>query len=114
MKKVTLALTAAALVVGTTTAGAVYVGQDGGMLEKHAMMADPFGDATITRADAQAKAAEMFAKHDLNRDGKLTKEERRTAMRAQMHKLRAAMHGAMAAPDGGPMGMPGGATGEPD
>ena len=214
MKKVTLALTAAALVVGTTTAGAVYAGQHGGMHGKHAMMADPFGDATITRADAQAKAAEMFAKHDLNRDGKLdpadravriaehfdkmdtnhdgtiskqefitaheheghggpdhdghgpgamgsgkmghgmmqhgmkamdangdrtitrdefiggalkrfdeadanrdgklTKEERRTAMRAQMHERRAAMHGAMAAPDGGPMGMPGGATGEPD
>lgn len=87
MNKVTLALTVTALVAGTVTAGAVYVGQHGGMHGKHAMMADPFGDATITRAEAQAKAAEMFGKLDLNRDGKLDPADRAVRIAEHFDKM---------------------------
>ena len=81
MKKFTLALTVAALAIGGTAAGVVYAQQDGAMggghkSGMHGMMADPFGDATITRADAQAKAAAMFDKMDLNHDGKLDAADR--------------------------------------
>lgn len=45
--------------------------------------ADPMGDKTVTKAEAQAKAAEMFAKMDTNNDGKLDQADR-AAHRAQM------------------------------
>ena len=44
---------------------------------------DPMGDKTVTKAEAQAKAAEMFAKMDVNKDGKLDQADR-GAHRAQM------------------------------
>lgn len=44
---------------------------------------DPMGDKTVTKAEAQAKAAEMFAKMDTNNDGKLDQADR-AAHRAQM------------------------------
>lgn len=44
---------------------------------------DPMGDKTVTKAEAQAKAAEMFAKMDVNKDGKLDEADR-GAHRAQM------------------------------
>ena len=37
--------------------------------------ADPWGDATVTRADEQAKAGERFAALDTNGDGSLSAEE---------------------------------------
>lgn len=55
MKQFTLALTVAALAIGGTAASAVYAQQSGAMPPmggKHGMMADPVGDATITRAEA--------------------------------------------------------------
>ena len=53
------------------------------------VLAAPGGDrdATHTRAEAQAKAAEMFAKLDANKDGKLDGADRaakRAAMQAKM------------------------------
>lgn len=45
--------------------------------------ADPMGDKTVTKAEATAKAAEMFAKMDANKDGKLDQADR-GAHRAQM------------------------------
>jgi len=49
------------------------------------VLAAPGGDrnATLTRAEAQTKAAEMFAEMDTNNDGKLDAAER-TAQRAEM------------------------------
>ena len=44
---------------------------------------DPMGDKTVTKADAQAKAAEMFAKMDTNKDGKVDQADR-AAHRSQM------------------------------
>jgi Ca2+-binding EF-hand superfamily protein len=43
-------------------------------------MHDPFGNATITRADAMAKAGEMFDRMDANRDGKIDKADRDARM----------------------------------
>lgn len=37
---------------------------------------DPMGDKTVTKAEAQAKAGEMFAKLDSNKDGKLDQADR--------------------------------------
>lgn len=53
------------------------------------VLAAPGGDrnATVTRAEAQAKATEMFAKMDVNKDGKLDAADRaakRSEMQAQM------------------------------
>ena len=36
---------------------------------------DPMGDKTVTRAEAQTRAAEMFVKMDANKDGKLDQDE---------------------------------------
>lgn len=36
---------------------------------------DPYGDATVSRADAQAKAVADFDRLDTNRDGKLSADE---------------------------------------
>lgn len=44
---------------------------------------DPMGDKTVTRAEAQAKAGEMFARMDANKDGKIDQADR-GAHRAQM------------------------------
>ena len=38
---------------------------------------DPYGDATVTKADAEARAGTRFAELDANHDGSLTPEERR-------------------------------------
>lgn len=48
-----------------------------------AQPADPMGDKTVTRAEAQAKAGEMFARMDANKDGKIDQADR-GAKRAQM------------------------------
>lgn len=65
MKKMILGLA----LLGTGLAG-VAVAQAPGM------MADPMGDKTVTRAEAQAKAGEMFARMDANGDGKLDDADR--------------------------------------
>jgi len=74
MKRTALALSAAVLVTGLAGAAIAQhrMGGPGGM--------DPFGDATVTRAEAQAKAAEMFAKLDVNGDGRIDAADRTAAM----------------------------------
>ena len=60
---------------------------------------DPMGNATVTKAKAQAKAGDMFAKMDGNKDGKLDSADRsqhKTEMRGQMfEKLDANKDGAI-------------------
>ena len=70
MKRFTLALGTAALATGI--AGAALAQQHMGPMGMH----DPFGNATITRAEAQAKATAMFARMDLNGDGRLDSADR--------------------------------------
>ncbi|MBC2664382.1 EF-hand domain-containing protein [Novosphingobium flavum] len=74
MKKITLALSAAALGLAGTVAG-VAVAQQAARPDRP-MMQDPFGNATVTRAEAQAKALELFARLDANKDGKIDKADR--------------------------------------
>jgi Ca2+-binding EF-hand superfamily protein len=65
MKKITLALSLA----GLTLAGAAIANEHGrGM--------DPFGDKTVTRAESANHAAQMFARFDANKDGKLDAADR--------------------------------------
>lgn len=77
MNKRTFAVGTAALALAATVAGVAAAQQHhSGHGSGPMMMADPFGNATITRAEAQAKAGEMFARLDGNRDGKLDRSDR--------------------------------------
>lgn len=80
MKKLTLALGAAAMAVIGTMAG-VAVAQQQAPRADRSTPPDPFGNATITRAEAESKAAALFARLDANKDGKLDQADRQ-AMRA--------------------------------
>ncbi|MBS0482574.1 MAG: EF-hand domain-containing protein [Proteobacteria bacterium] len=64
MKRLTKGLSIAAAVVAAS--GIAYAAQD----------QFPDRNATITRAQAQAKAEEMFDKHDINKDGKIDQADR--------------------------------------
>ena len=80
MKKLTLGLTAATMAL----IGAAALAQAGPM---GGMKMDPLGDKTVTRAEAQAMAGQMFDKMDANRDGKLDQADReahRAERRAKM------------------------------
>lgn len=48
---------------------------------------DPFGNATITRAEAQAKAVAMFDRMDANRDGKIDKADRAARMAQRFDRI---------------------------
>lgn len=73
MKKIVLALGLSAIAL----AGTAYAAQAGALgPQVRAMMADPLGNATVTRAEAQAKAGELFDRLDLNHDGKLDQADR--------------------------------------
>lgn len=77
MKKTLIGLSLVAL-----AAGGVAVAQPMGGPGR-----DPMGDKTVTRAEAQTHAGEMFAKMDANKDGKLDaadREARRAERRAEM------------------------------
>jgi hypothetical protein len=79
MKRITLVLGAAGL--AAALAGAALAQQAmGGHMDGHMGGHDPFGNATITRAEAQAKAGEMFARMDLNGDGRLDAADRAAGM----------------------------------
>ena len=62
MKKLALGLSLAALSIG----GVAYAAQHDG----------PDGDRTVTRAEAQTHAAEMFAKMDVNKDSRIDQADR--------------------------------------
>ncbi len=72
MKKTVLAL--ALLTTGLAGAAAAQPGSQ---------RPEAMGDKTVTKAEAQAKAGEMFARMDANRDGKVDQADR-GAQRAQM------------------------------
>lgn len=77
MKKTTLAASAAVLLTASTALYAVYPafaepGQGHGR--------DPMGDATMTWADAKAKADTMWTKLDVNKDGVLNHADREAKM----------------------------------
>lgn len=78
MKKFALGLSAATLATG----GVAYAQMPAG---KAGMDAD--GNGVITRAEAQSSAAAMFARMDVNKDGKIDKTDRdarHTEMRGKM------------------------------
>ena len=64
MKKLALGLSLAALSIGGVAYAAHHDGPD----------AD--GDRTVTRAEAQTHAAEMFARMDVNKDGRIDQSDR--------------------------------------
>ena len=76
MKKLTLALSAAALALSA----AAYAAPEG-------PMADPMGDQTVTRAEVEAKARAMFDKMDVNHDGKLDRADREAHQAEQFKKM---------------------------
>lgn len=69
MKKTLIGLSLAAVTLG----GVAIANEHGGHKGMHM---DPFGDKTVTRAEMQAHATEMFAKFDANKDGKLDEADR--------------------------------------
>ena len=81
MKKTLIGLSLVAMAAGGVALAQPMGGRGG----------DPMGDKTVTRAEAQAKANDMFAKMDANKDGKLDqadrqahRAERRDAMFARL------------------------------
>lgn len=72
MKTITTGLTALAVLL--TASGAAYAAQN------QRGWGGPDANATVTRADAQAKAEDMFAKHDANGDGKIDQADRAAMM----------------------------------
>lgn len=79
MNKLTLTLSAA---VAIALAGSAYAAQDGGM-----RMKDPMGDKTVTRAEAETKARDHFAKLDANSDGKIDKADHAARQLEHFKKL---------------------------
>ncbi|AIT80116.1 EF-hand domain-containing protein [Novosphingobium pentaromativorans] len=79
--KVSLAISAATLAIG----GVAYA-----QMPQGDPMMDTDGDGTVTRSESQAMAAAMFARMDVNKDGKLDRtdrEERRTEMKNRMFEM---------------------------
>ena len=98
MNKITLGLSAAALAIAAAAGTGAYAAQEHGGHHgraMHGMMADPFGDATITRADAQAKATAMFDKMDVNHDGKLDGADRTARISEHFDKMDANRDGTL-------------------
>ncbi|MCB2048610.1 MAG: EF-hand domain-containing protein [Novosphingobium sp.] len=81
-KSLIIGLSAIALAAG----GAVYAQNHGG-----AMMGDADGNGVITRAEAQAGAAAMFARMDANKDGALTEADREARMAERKAEMFAMM-----------------------
>ena len=77
MKKTTLAASAAVLLTATAALYATYPAFAEPGRER---MGDPMGDATVTWADAKAKADAMWAKLDVNKDGVLNHADREAKM----------------------------------
>lgn len=51
------------------------------------MMGDSMGDKTVTRAEAETRAREAFAKLDVNNDGKIDKADREAKMAEHFKKM---------------------------
>jgi EF hand len=83
MTRKTIGISVAAAALVAVLAGAAIASEHGG----HGGRMDPFGDKTVTRAEVQAHAAAMFAKHDGNADGKLDAADRAAHHGAMFEKL---------------------------
>ena len=81
MKSFHLALCAGTLALAGGLGAAAYA-QAGTMMHR-----DPFGNATITRAEAQAKAAALFDRLDANHDGRFDKADRAARMSQRFDKM---------------------------
>lgn len=77
MKKLTIGLSVAALAL----AGTAYAASD------EASQSRPDRNATVTRAEAQAHAAQMFARMDANKDGKLDAADREARHAAMFDRI---------------------------
>jgi hypothetical protein len=73
MKKI---LTAALVGVTLLTGSAIAAPQDHSMRGDMLAKADANNDGTITKAEFLADVDARFTKHDVNKDGKISKEER--------------------------------------
>ena len=89
MKKLTLALGAAALAL--VAAGGAVAQQ----AMKHGHMGGPMGNETVSRADAEARAGTMFDRMDANHDGKLDAADRAAQIGAQFDRMDADHNGAL-------------------
>ena len=86
------------------------LGLASGAFAAETMPGDPLGDKTVTKAEFQAKGAEIFARMDANHDGKLDQADR-AAHEGQMFDMADTNHDGslsrgefMAAHQRGPMG----------
>ena len=79
MKTITKGLSAVAMVLAA--GGIAHAAQD------QRGWGGPDANTTMTRAQAQAKAEEMFAKHDANSDGKLDQADRAAMMGKKFDSL---------------------------
>ncbi|MFC3213606.1 EF-hand domain-containing protein [Novosphingobium panipatense] len=77
MKTLMLGLSAAALTIGGVAGAQAQTPAEKPRMERPTM--DANGDGVTSRAEAQAAAAQMFAKFDANKDGKLDKADRELA-----------------------------------
>jgi len=92
MKKLTLVLSAATLALAGTVLYAEAPAMGGG---HKMMMMDPMGDKTVTRAEAAAKADEVFARLDANHDGKLDKADREARLVERFNAIDSDHNGAI-------------------
>lgn len=84
MKKIVLGLGLTA----TALAGTAYAAQAGALgPQARAMMADPLGKATITRAEAETRAGQLFDRLDVNHDGKLDQADRDARMMQRFDQI---------------------------
>ncbi|WP_200844705.1 MULTISPECIES: EF-hand domain-containing protein [unclassified Novosphingobium] len=77
IKKLTLGLSVAALSIGGVACAQAPAAPDRPGHERPKI--DANGDGVVTRAEAQAAAAAMFAKLDVNKDGKIDQADRELA-----------------------------------
>lgn len=89
MKTLLLGLSAAALTIGGVACAQAPANNAPAnqkpRMERPRMDAD--GDGVITRAEAQARATELFAKLDVNKDGKLDKADRELMHQQRREKM---------------------------
>ena len=82
-RKLTIAASIAVLATAGTTAFAAH----------HMGGKDPMGDKTVTRAEMQQHAVQMFDRLDVNKDGKLDQTDRAAHQGARFDKLDADNNG---------------------
>ncbi|PNU03974.1 EF-hand domain-containing protein [Novosphingobium guangzhouense] len=89
MKTLMLGLSAAALTIGGVACAQAPANNAAAAqkprMERPKMDAD--GDGVITRAEAQARATQLFAKLDVNKDGKLDKADRELMHQQMREKM---------------------------